>query len=108
MVGTNGKVIATSEVYKTKQAAKTGIASIGTNGADAELVDESPGRGRPTKAKPARRVGEAPGQGDQVSEGHQGDKSRDRAHLDESGEGHDADQAPGQESITSSLISPGP
>ena len=64
LLGTNGKIIASSEVYNTKQAAKNGIESVRRNAADAELVDESPGRGRPAasapKAAPARRVTKRP------------------------------------------------
>lgn len=35
----NGEIIATSEMYNSKDAAKNGIESIKTNAADAEVVD---------------------------------------------------------------------
>jgi uncharacterized protein YegP (UPF0339 family) len=35
----NGEIIATSETYTTKDAAKNGIESVRKNAADAEVVD---------------------------------------------------------------------
>jgi uncharacterized protein YegP (UPF0339 family) len=35
----NGEIIATSEMYNSKESAKNGIASVKANAADAEVVD---------------------------------------------------------------------
>ncbi|WHS97803.1 MAG: hypothetical protein LZT29_00680 [Pantoea stewartii] len=37
----NHKVIATSEMYSTKQAAETGIASVQANGPSKTIIDET-------------------------------------------------------------------
>jgi hypothetical protein len=41
LLATNGRVIATSEVYNTRAAAMNGIASIRKNAADAVLDDQT-------------------------------------------------------------------
>lgn len=37
----NGEVIATSQVYTTKESCQKGIESVKTNAADAEVVEEA-------------------------------------------------------------------
>jgi uncharacterized protein YegP (UPF0339 family) len=44
LVGTNGKVIATSEAYESKASATRGIEAVRKSAGGAEFVDETPGR----------------------------------------------------------------
>ena len=43
LVASNGEVISTSEIYKTKTACKKGIASVQRNGAKAQIEDQTSG-----------------------------------------------------------------
>ncbi len=61
LVATNGRVIASSEVYNSKQAAMAGIRSVQKNGATDVIVtaEELEATRRPVKAAPAKSVTKA-------------------------------------------------
>ena len=61
LVATNGRVIATSEVYNSKQAALAGIRSVQKNGSTDVVVtaEEQEATRRPAKTAPAKSVKKA-------------------------------------------------
>lgn len=60
LVATNGRVIATSEVYNSKQAALTGIRSVQKNGStDVIVTAEELAAARPAKTTPAKSAKKA-------------------------------------------------
>lgn len=60
LVATNGRVIATSEVYNSKQAALIGIRSVQKNGStDVIVTAEELAAARPARTAPAKSVKKA-------------------------------------------------
>ena len=60
LVATNGRVIATSEVYNSKQAALAGIRSVQKNGStDVIVTAEELAAARPARTAPAKSVKKA-------------------------------------------------
>ena len=57
LLAANGQVIATSQMYESKQAAQNGIRSVRKSAADAELVDETAPakKAAPSKKSPSKK-----------------------------------------------------
>ncbi len=57
LVGTNGRIVATSEAYGTKASAVKGIEAVRRLAADAALVDQTTAEGDQGILKPRHRSG---------------------------------------------------